>query len=53
MDGHIHLSVVSVTGIVCVVVLTTFFLHMAALNLAASDDPNKQLWGKAIGAGWG
>lgn len=53
MEGHIHLSSISVLGVVCVVVLTTFMLHMAALNLSASDNPTKQVWGKAIAAGWG
>lgn len=52
-DGHVHLSVVSVAGIVAVCLLTQFLLHQAALVLTASNDENKQLWGKAIAAGFG
>lgn len=53
MEGHIHLSVISVAATAAVVVLVTFFLHMAALNLSASDNPSRALWGKALAAGWG
>ena len=53
MNGHIHVSVVSVGVTAAVVVLTVFLLHMAALKLTASDNPNTQTWGKAFAAGWG
>ncbi len=53
MEGHIHLSVVSILAVVAVVVLTNFLLHQASLKLGASPDEGKQLWGKAIAAGFG
>jgi hypothetical protein len=51
--NHIHISTVSVITTVSIVVLTTFFLHMAALRMSASDNPSTAAWGKAIAAGWG
>jgi len=53
MKGHIHLSTVSVAGTVAVIILTSFLMHQASLALANSTDENKQLWGKAIAAGFG
>jgi hypothetical protein len=53
MDGHVHISIISVAGTAAVVVLVVFFLHMAALNWSASDNPNTAAWGKAFAAGWG
>ncbi len=53
MQGHIHLSVVSVAGIVAVVILTNFLLHQASLKLGSSQNESAQLWGKALAAGFG
>jgi hypothetical protein len=51
--NHIHLSVVSALTTAAIVILTTFFLHMAAMKLTASENPTTQAWGKAFAAGWG
>lgn len=53
MQGHIHLSAISVISVVAVVIVTNFLLHQASLKLGASTDENKQLWGKALAAGFG
>lgn len=53
MTGHIHLSVVSVMGTFATLILASFLLHQLALKLGSSDDENKQLWGKALVAGFG
>lgn len=48
MSNHIHLSAISVLTIACVVVLTEFFLHYAALKLGTSANPNVVAWGAAF-----
>jgi hypothetical protein len=53
MEGHIHLSAISVLTTAAICVLTVFFLHMAALKLSNSDSASAQAWGKAFGVGWG
>ena len=53
MKGHIHLSAVSVISVVSIIILTNFMLHQASLTLGASSDEKKQLWGKALAAGFG
>ena len=53
MEGHIHLSVISVTGTVAVLIIASFLLHQASLKLGASQNENMQLWGKALAAGFG
>jgi hypothetical protein len=53
MKGHVHLSTVSILGTVSVLVLSQFLLHQLSLTLGASSDESKQLWGKALAAGFG
>jgi len=53
MTNHIHLSTVSVLATVSIVVITLFLMHQASLTLISSDSENKQLWGKALAAGFG
>lgn len=53
MQGHVHISTISVVTVVAIVVLTNFLLHQASLKLGSSTDENKQLWGKALAAGFG
>jgi hypothetical protein len=50
MQGHIHLSIVSVSVIVAVVLLTNFTVNRLAEKLATSDSESAQQWGAALNA---